>query len=57
MYNIAHAKDMNLGEPSKKNLRILRHWSKRWVGTQEGYIEELTQFSQCLNEKTGYVNF
>ena len=25
--------------------------------TQEGYIEELTRFSQCLNAKTGFVNF
>ena len=24
---------------------------------QEGYIEELTRFSQCLNAKTGFVNF
>ena len=23
---------------------------------QEGYIEELTRFSQCLNAKTGFVN-
>ena len=25
--------------------------------TQEVYIEELTRFSQCLNAKTGFVNF
>ena len=24
---------------------------------QEGYIEELTRFSQCLNAKTGFVSF
>ena len=24
---------------------------------QEGYIEELTRFSQCLNAKTGFINF
>ena len=24
---------------------------------QEGYIEELTRFSQCLNAKTGFVHF
>ena len=25
--------------------------------TQEGYIEELSRFSQCLNAKTGFVAF
>ena len=24
---------------------------------QEGYIEELSRFSQCLNAKTGFVKF
>ena len=24
---------------------------------QEGFIEEITRFSQYLNEKTGFVNF
>ena len=24
---------------------------------QEGYIEEMTRFSHCLNAKTGFVNF
>ena len=24
---------------------------------QGGYMEELTRFSQCLNAKTGFVNF
>ena len=27
-----------------------------WAIGQEGYIEELTRFSQCLNAKTGFVN-
>ena len=30
--------------------------SVEW-GIQEGYIEELSRFSQCLNAKTGYANF
>ena len=25
--------------------------------SQEGYVEELTRFYQCLNAKTGFANF
>ena len=30
---------------------------KTFCRFQKGYIEELTRFSQCLNAKTGFVNF
>ena len=37
--------------PRYKSLSSTLHW------TQEGYLEELTRFSSCLNAKTGFVNF
>ena len=30
---------------------------EEYTDSYEGYIEELSRFSQCLNVKTGFVNF
>ena len=38
-----------------KRRRLLDGCLNRLV--QEGYIEELTRLSQCLNAKTGFVHF
>ena len=35
-------------------LQRLSKINKRMHPSQEGYIEELTRFSQCLNAKTGF---
>ena len=33
-------------------------WMNEYVTyLQEGYIEEMTRFSHCLNAKTGFVNY
>ena len=29
----------------------------KFISSKEGYKQELTRFSQCLNAKTGFVNF
>ena len=46
-----------VSNPDSLPLRHLKISSFKFQMTQEGYIEELTRFSQCLNAKTGFVNF
>ena len=36
---------------------ILNRSTQKVTSNQEGYIEELTRLSQCLNAKTGFVHF